>query len=492
MQTEIPQARVDPTLVPPQVEAKKTGAEDFANHFFFESRSEYWRYSTSFTGLPTDVGIVNAPITGVFNPAGVPFPDVFQPDANRLYEFMDFGTRGWLSDRVNTHFAMRYEQDLTHVDPGAPAQNILETFGSNRKIDLLSASMDISGKPTDGIWAGTTLSVGRQYIYGAEVAALDGAAFTVNRRAYTVTVFGGRRFSLWGDPDQRAIGGANVTFKLGHDASIEYEGLWYVKGSNSLVIRKGWGPRWITSAYFRMYGGSPVDASLDGIYTSPNGKTIMRVSFFEKLSSRDYFYDFTTFARNLDPRVPLERLYLGPITPYSQFVLDGHRTLTSRLRLGGTVWVRHLLNQADQGPYNVSFQDYRANAQVFPVRRYETFLEYHQHNSDRGNPSNPTDFADVSRAGETSVKDITAELRHTFGEGRLSLNGGAYYRRIDLQDRFYYINGAHQSGWLAGGWWKLDQRTRLYVDYNLDNDFFIFAPSVQNSRILRLGLAWKY
>ena len=44
------------------------------------------------TGLPTAAGVINAPITGVFNPAGIPYPDAFQPDADRVYEFLDFGT----------------------------------------------------------------------------------------------------------------------------------------------------------------------------------------------------------------------------------------------------------------------------------------------------------------------------------------------------------------------------------------------------------------
>ena len=44
-----------------------------------------------------------------------------------------------------------------------------------------------------------------------------------------------------------------------------------------------------------------------------------------------------------------------------------------------------------------------------------------------------------------------------------------------MQDRFYYLNGLHQSGWLAGGWWKIDQHSRVFIDYNLDNDFFLSA-----------------
>src|ERR1700736_1142222 len=103
----------------PHAEAKPDAQDkDFLKHFFFESRTEYWRYSTAFTGLPTVTGVINAPFTGIFNPNGIPYPPVFQPDANRVYSFLDWGTRGWLSDRVNTHFALRYEQDLTHVDMG--------------------------------------------------------------------------------------------------------------------------------------------------------------------------------------------------------------------------------------------------------------------------------------------------------------------------------------------------------------------------------------
>jgi hypothetical protein len=87
---------------------------------------------------------------------------------------------------------------------------------------------------------------------------------------------------------------------------------------------------------------------------------------------------------------------------------------------------------------------------------------------------------------------MTGEIRRSFGEGRFNLSGGVYYRRISLQDRFYIINNLHQSGWLTSAWVKLDQHTRLYADYSLDNDFFLFTPDLSNSRVLRIGVAWKY
>jgi hypothetical protein len=492
LQNTIPQAKVDPVLIPDQAPVKRSGGDDFLNHFFLEDKTDYFRYDASFTGLPTNTGVINAAPTGVFNPAGYPDPSVFQPNNNRIESFLDFGTRGWLSDRVNTHFAVRYEQDLTHVDPGAPAEDIIETFGANRRLEFLEGSIEIDGKPTDGFFAGTSLTLGRQYVYGAEVAPIDGASFTLDRPHFDFNIFGGRRFSFFADPDQRAIGGAGLTWKINPDTSVGWDGIWYVHGENALSFRHRLGPHWLLSSYFRVYGGSPVDFSAQGLYDSGDGKSSWRMSFFQKLSNKDYQYDFTDVSTDLDPHNPLLRLYLGPFAQYTQFTLDGRRSISPSLRLGGSVWVRRLDSKHDEGPFDTSFEDYRINSQIFALRKIETFLEYHQRNSDRLNPLNATSFDDLSATGETSVKDITGEVRRTFGEGRFSINGGVYYRRISLQDRFYFLNGLHQSGWLAGAWWKVDQHSRIFVDYNLDNDFFLLQPDLKNSRALHLGVAWKY
>jgi hypothetical protein len=472
--------------------ANPRSASDFADHFFFEGRTGYWRYSTSFTGLPTTTSVIDAPFTGIFNPNGIPYPDAFQPVANRVEGLIDWGTHGYLSDRVNTHFTMRYAQDVTTVAPGAPAQNIVETFGGNRELMLLDASIEITARPTDGAWAGLSLQLGRQDVYGAEFATLDGAQITLDRKSYQVTLFGGRRFSLFTDPAQRAIGGANWLWRVNPDTSIEVASLWYIQGTNRITLRRRLGPHWLVNSYFRSFGGSPVDFSAQALYASAGGKTSARMSFFQKLTDKDYSYDYTDQARNLDPGNPLSRLYLGPIAQYSQFSIDLQRAVLKQLRLGGNVWVRRLNNSHDQGPFDTSFEDYRATAQVYPGRKIELDLDYHQRNSDRLNPLNATTFDDLQGTGETSVKDLSLDLRRGFREGRLSLNAGVYYRRISTQDRFLVIDNAHQSGWTAGGTLRLDRHARLYLDYSLDNDFFIFAPDISNSRALRVGAAWKY
>ena len=491
LEDAIPAPRSE-TPVRPSPPKTKSEDGDFLEHFYFESRSDYWRYSSSFTGLPTVTGVINAPFTGVFNPNGIPYPEAFQPVANRVYSFLSGGTNGWLSDRLETHFTVRHQQDLSHVNDGAQAQNMVETFPGSREWDVLNAWAEIRGKPSDGIWAGTSLTVGRQDVYGAEMLVLDGASFTLEREHYSVTLFGGRRATFFSDPAQRAVGGANLLLRVGPGTSLEYSGLWYVKGSQRLELRKRLAAQWLLRADLRSYGGSPISSGADGLYTSHNGGTTLRLSFFEELTNKAYPYDFTYAAQNLDPHNPLVRLNLGTIPPYSQFAVEASRAVGRRLRAGGSVWIRRLNNENAQTGFLTSFQDYQANAQIFPLARTELVFGYHQRDSDRLSPATTTMFADIATSGETSVKDVTADLRRSFAEGRLTLSGGVYYRRISLQDPYFLMSGIHQSGWLAGASWRVDRATRLYFDYSLDNDFFLFYPNLSNSRALRVGVDWKY
>jgi hypothetical protein len=490
--TAVLAAPADPALSQPQATPRLSGLDDFFAHFFFESRTNYERYQTNFTGNPTTAGVINAPITGFFNPAGIPSPVSFEPGSNRIATLFDFGTRGYGSDRINTHFAVSYRQDLTHTGIGSPAENVVETFGSNRLFEILDANIEINSKPTDGIFRGTSLELGRLNVYGAELASLDGASFTLNRPKFDFTLYGGRRFSYFSDPEQRGIGGANLNLKINPSLSVELETLAYIRVSNKIIVRKRFSSRLLASAYLRSYGGSPVDFDASALYSSRNGRDTIRAGFFQKLTNSDYSYDYTIGATDQASKNSLLRLYLGPIAQYSQFNVEAHRQISRRLRAGGAVVVRRLNDKSDEGPFDTSFEDYKFNGQFFPFRGIETFFEYHQRNSDRLSPLNATTLDDLSATGETSVKDLTGEISRSFGEGRFHLSGGVYYRRISMQDSFYYLTNLHQSGVLGSAWVRIDRHSRVYFDYSLDNDFFLLQPDIKNSQVLRLGVAWKY
>jgi hypothetical protein len=164
------------------------------------------------------------------------------------------------------------------------------------------------------------------------------------------------------------------------------------------------------------------------------------------------------------------------------------------LRASGGVIVRRLINSdSDQGPFDTSFQDYKFDAQVYPYRGLEIYLGYHERDSDRLSPVPSTDFFDVSKTGSTKIQDFTAEIGRSFFEGgRLTIRAGGFYRRMNFQDQFYYLEHLHDRGLLGNVTVKIDARPRAYFRWDLDTDFFLFAPQIKNAQVLRVGMAWRY
>jgi hypothetical protein len=242
-----------------------------------------------------------------------------------------------------------------------------------------------------------------------------------------------------------------------------------------------------------MVGSYPTDFTADAFWSPGNGKTSLRLSFAQKITDKDYFYDYTYDARDLDPHNPLLRLNLGPLNPYTQFVVEASRAITSRLRVGGSVWVRQLNDRQDAGPFDTTFQDYRVHAQFLPWKKTDVFLDYHIRNSDdRTSSVTPTQFDDLSTTGETQVQDISLEVGRVFMGGRLKLKAGGFYRQLNFRDLFTIITDARDKGVLGNASFNLDTRTRLFLDYDLDTDYPLFRPSIQNSQTFRFGMAWKF
>ena len=215
---------------PWNVPAPKSAARDFLDHFFYNTRSEYVHQQATFSGLPTLTGVVDREPGPVADPEAIPFPGAFQPHSGHFYSSMNWGTQGWLSPRINTHFSLRYRQDLSALDIGSPARTVVNTFSRNRLFELTTGVVELNGLTRQGTLADSTLRLGRQNIYGAEMATVDGFSFALDRPKYRVSLFGGRRFTYYSDPRQRAIGGGSLGFRLPGGGSFEYQGLFYVKG----------------------------------------------------------------------------------------------------------------------------------------------------------------------------------------------------------------------------------------------------------------------
>ena len=134
--------------------------------------------------------------------------------------------------------------------------------------------------------------------------------------------------------------GGNFLFRFTPNISLEYDTLYYINGANLFRYRQAIGNTWMFGAGFRMVGTYPTDLWADAIWNSSNGKTSLRLAFAQLITDRDYIYDYTYGASDLDPHNVLTRLNLGRLQPHTQFVVDASRAINSKLRLGGSVWVR--------------------------------------------------------------------------------------------------------------------------------------------------------
>jgi hypothetical protein len=475
-----------------QKPAQLPATEDFLNHFYFETRTEYTRDQYSFSGQPTTTGVIDAQPTGTVNPAGEPYPPDFQSGANSLYSYASLGTHGLGSDRINTNFAIRYQSDLTNLGPGSPGLTVVNTFGGNHLFEIMSGNVEINGKPSDGWFANSSLKLGRQTVSGQYPVDFDGASFNRHSDNYSVTFFAGRRFSYYSDPGPRAIGGVDLQLHVTPTIDMGYQGLYYRDSSHTISYRQRLTENWLLNSYFRMIDRHPVDFNLGTFWSSANGRTTLDAAFFAKLSDHDYVFDYALPVVDNSTYNTLPRLYLGFLQPYTQGSFDVRRAFTSYLRLGGGITVRRLNNTLDQGPFDTSFEDYHVSAQVNTWGRTETTFEYHERDSDRLPPLTSTEFGDPTYAGETKVQDLSVELGKSFLENKVSLQGGAFFRRINFQDAYDVIENAQDKGWLGSASYRIDSRTRIFFDYSLDTDFFVWRPSIKNGQIFRLGLDWKY
>src|SRR5439155_12247489 len=112
------------------------------------------------------------------------------------------------------NFTFRYRQDLTHVTAGSPFQSVISAFSRGRRIEMLTGTVEVHGGPGDGALTHSSLLLGRQSQYSTDVASFDGVTYTQMAGRARFTVFGGRRFTYFDDPVQRAIGGSEVLIRL--------------------------------------------------------------------------------------------------------------------------------------------------------------------------------------------------------------------------------------------------------------------------------------
>jgi hypothetical protein len=475
--------------------------------------SEYRRDEIKYTGKPSLTLQFPSPVPPFSVPdAPINFvPSAFAPNDQQFVGYLSATVKdiGIGRLRMDTQVSLRYSADLDGSTAASPFLGIRDTFGGRRLFEPLTLFADLKGLSPDDWTTKLSLRVGRQYVYGATPLRVDGATLSINQPRFSLDLFGGRRVTFYSDPGERAVGGENFVFRASENTTIRYDFAHYIDNVHTLEVRHVLGESWILNGNLFLINADPVDLNLGATYMSPGARTRVTLNFLQKLTSNDFIYDQTyrAMSRNLEnlfqfrffPLPPTGQLFdaagrlnLGRINPYTQFYVDAYRNLTSKIGVGGTVWVRKVNSRADEGPFDNSFQELRVNADYYPSSAFEFGTEYRYRHLNRANPNQAVTFDDIRLEGEKTFHEVYANSAYHLFNGRLTFEGGLFYRRFDTQSRLISLNGMDTIGYSAGVKWRVARDYKLALEYGFDRELAFLNPDIDNTQSFRVRFEWRF
>jgi|GEM_PF-2366572 len=475
--------------------------------------AEYRRDEMKFTGNPTRTFVFNAAPGNFFvpNPQFQVVPGAFEPNDEQMIGYASVGLKDYGFDRLrlDTRASFRYIADIDRQTAASPFLNIINSFHGFRDPQVLSLYTDMIGILSDDRETRFSVRVGRQFIYGAETVHVDGVTLSFSHPRFELDVFGGRRSTFYSDTEERAIVGQNFLARITPRTIFRYDFLHYVQNSHRFQVRHGIGESWFIESNFFLLDRSAVDLTVGAHYFPGDGKTRISFNALQKLSSSDFIYDYTfrALARNPENRIrriffPLPvprqtenaqtRLNLLPIHPYTQFYFDIYRNLTDKVGVGGSFWIRGMNHDRDEGAFNNSFQEFRANADYLPWRGVEFGGEYRYRHVSHSNPEQARFFFDIRREGETAFHEIYGTASYRFPDDRLALEGGIFYRRFNTQSRLISLKGLDATGFIGGVAWRITNNYKVRFEYGIDDEMPFFNPDIKYTQSFRVRFEWRF
>ncbi len=474
--------------------------------------SEYRRDEIKYTGKPTLALQFPSPVQPFSVPdAPIHFvPSAFEPNDEQFVGYVSAAIRDMSAGRlsIDTQISFRYSADLDGSTEASTFLGIRDNFVGRRIFEPLTFFADLKGfMPVDSD-SQVSLRVGRQYAYGATPVRMDGATVSINQSRFSLDVFGGRRVTFYSDPQQRLVLGQNFLFRASEQTTVRYDFLHYIDNAHTLAVRHLMGESWILNGSLFFIDADPVDLNLGATWVSPGARTRLTMNFLQKLTDNDFIYDQTYRAVAQNPEnqfrfrfFPLPptgqtfdasgRLNLGRVDPYTQFYIDGYRTLTSKAGIGGTIWVRKVNSREDEGPFDNSFQEYRVNADYYPSSILEVGTEYRYRHLSRANAEEATSFFDIGREGEKTFHEVYANAGYHV-LSNLTLEGGVFYRRFNTQSRLISLEGMDTTGYTAGVRWRVARDYKLLFEYGFDRELAFLNPDIDYTQGFRVRFEWRF
>jgi hypothetical protein len=454
---------------------------------------EYTRNFVSFTDRPTRTFVVDDGPALSVTPSGLSFPSVFDGDDDRMYSYLSLGTRAYGSSRVSTYVSLVTYHDLDSTPDGSPFISVLDGFNGRNRTDLINAYADINGLTKQGPLSQVSARLGRQFAFDYDSwllgsAVVDGVSLRHSTARSEVTTFFGWRESFFADPSSHFTTGGSFSYRLRPETTARVDFFQYQSSQRYAVGLKQAFDTIYVDTYLSFINTDPIELGVRASYSSPDSPWSVYSSFLQQLSANDFIYDIWFSSRDQDR---IRRLNLFRISPASQFTLDVDRQIFWWLSAGVGGWFRFLNSGNDQGPFDNSFQEGSVRLLLTPLAQWDYFAQYRYHRIERGPAGVATLFDDISRSGETSYQEVSAEARYRL-HSRLRVMVGGYFRLLDTQTRLVRLVNVDTGGLYAGFRLRLTNMVDFRFQYGVDSDYREFNPDIDLGHTVRIGVDVRY
>jgi hypothetical protein len=101
-------------------------------------------------------------------------------------------------------------------------------------------------------------------------------------------------------------------------------------------------------------------------------------------------------------------------------------------------------------------------------------------------------FDDISLEGEKTFHEVFANAAYHLFSGRLTLEGGLFYRRFDTQSRLISLNGMDAISYNAGLKMRIARDYKLALEYGFDRELSFLNPDIDYTQGFRVRFEWRF
>ena len=211
--------------------------------------------------------------------------------------------------------------------------------------------------------------MGRQYIYGAELAPIDGASFTFDRPGYTVTIFGGEDSPTSPIPISAP---SAAPMLLSRSTPIPASSMKACGTYGAATKPFSGGTSILIGSLVRTCGPTEVRRWISArrVYTIRGTGRRSSTQFLPETQQQGLHVRLPDRGnRHGSAQPPAAPLFWVRRNRIPSSLIHARRTIFSIFRLGGSVWVRRLDSKKDEGALRYVVRRLSGiNSQIFPVR----------------------------------------------------------------------------------------------------------------------------